>query len=55
MLEFHNAKERDVDDWAKILSEAHPSFHLQAIRKPPGSRLAILEVTWLDHESEAHI
>jgi len=55
MLEFHNATERDADDWEKLLSMAHPWFRLRAIKIPPGSRLAILEVTWLDHETEAHI
>ncbi len=46
MLEFHNAKERDADDWASLLHEADRNFHLVAIKQPLGSRLSVIEVCW---------
>ena len=57
MLEFHNAKERDIDDWISLLAMADPRFRLLNCKQPPGSRLAIMEVGWLEnkvgHESVA--
>lgn len=47
MLEFHNAKERDVDDWAHLLREADRRFHILDTKQPPGSRLSVIEVCWL--------
>ena len=47
MLEFHNAKERDKDDWAHLLHSADERMHIIGIRQPPGSRLSVIEVGWL--------
>ena len=55
MMGFRNGKGRDIDDWKDLLKMTHQRFHLKSIREPPGSRLAITEVIWLDHEIEAHI
>ena len=46
MLEFHNAKERDADDWASLLHEADGNLHNVAIQQPSGSRLSVIEVCW---------
>ena len=57
MLEFHNAKERDIDDWTGLLAMADRRFRLLGCKQPPGSRLAVMEVGWLEdnagHESVA--
>ena len=47
MLEFHNAKERDIDDWTNLFGTADPMFRFLGFKQPPGSRLAIMEVDWL--------
>lgn len=47
MLEFHNAKERDVDDWVHLFHKADKRFHIVEIRQPPGSRLSMIEVCWM--------
>ena len=47
MLEFHNAKERDIDDWVGLLAMADSRYRLLDCKQPPGSRLAIMEVGWL--------
>ena len=46
MLEFHNAKERDGEDWAYLLQRADRRFHIVDIKQPPGSRLSMIEVRW---------
>ncbi|KAL8831915.1 MAG: hypothetical protein Q9191_000594 [Dirinaria sp. TL-2023a] len=46
MLEFHNGKERDHDDWVELLHVADPRYQVISIRQPPLSRLALLEVGW---------
>lgn len=52
MLEFHNAKERDIDDWIGLLAMADLRFRLLNSKQPPCSRLAIMEVGWLDDKLE---
>lgn len=47
MLEFHNAKERDKDDWTHLLHRADERFHIVGIEQPPGSRLSVIEICWL--------
>lgn len=47
MLEFHNAKERDKDDWARLLHSADERLHIIGIKQPRGSRLSVIEVGWL--------
>ena len=49
MLEFHNAKERDIDDWIGLLAMADSRFRLLECKQPPGSRLAVMEVGWLEN------
>lgn len=55
MLEFHNSKERDVDDWIELLKTADPNFHLLDIKRPSGSRLAFIEVAWGGSMAEADV
>ena len=52
MLQLHNAKERDVDDWDQLLRKADVRFHIIKIRQPSGSRLSAIEVGWLSHSVE---
>ena len=47
MLEFHNAMERDGDDWAHLLHMADEGFHMVDIKQPLGSNLSVIEVRWL--------
>lgn len=47
MLEFHNAKERDMNDWTHLLRKADERFHIVDTKQPPGSRLSVIEVRWL--------
>ena len=51
MKQLMNSKERDVDGWISLLQAADPGFRLKGISMPPGSKLAIIEVTW---EGESH-
>ncbi|KAI0100071.1 putative O-methyltransferase [Nemania sp. FL0031] len=46
MMEIGNAKERSLDEWKHMLSQADRRFHLKEVVQPPGSNLAILEVEW---------
>ena len=47
MLEFHNAKERGIDDWINLLAMADSRFRFLDCKQPPGSRLAVMEVGWV--------
>ena len=47
MLEFHNAKERGIDDWVGLLAMADSRYRLLDCKQPPGSRLAVMVVGWL--------
>lgn len=46
MLTLSNARERELDDWRKLLQDADARFHLLAHVVPEGSSLAIMEVVW---------
>jgi ABC-type uncharacterized transport system YnjBCD substrate-binding protein len=46
MLEFHNGKERDAEDWAQLFKDADPRFQYLGVKKPPMSRLGLIEATW---------
>ncbi|EED16326.1 O-methyltransferase, putative [Talaromyces stipitatus ATCC 10500] len=46
MLEIGNSKERALDEWISLFAQADSRFIFKGMRQPPGSRLAILEVTW---------
>ena len=50
MLEFHNAKERDIDDWIGLLAMADSRFRLLDCKQPLSSRLAVMEIGWLGDE-----
>ncbi|KAL8943467.1 MAG: hypothetical protein Q9211_000964 [Gyalolechia sp. 1 TL-2023] len=46
MLEFHNGKERDLDDWIELLRKADPRFSWAGTTQPYGSRLSFFLVVW---------
>ena len=46
MKQALNAKERDADDWTRLLQEADPRFKLTEVIQPRGSVLAIIVVDW---------
>ena len=50
MWSIHNAKERDIDGWRQLLGNADAAFELTAVKRPQGSRLSILNVTWRPQE-----
>jgi hypothetical protein len=41
-----NAKERTVDDWAKLLKAADERFVIKEVTQPEGSQLQIIDVQW---------
>ena len=41
-----NAKEPNVDDWAKILKAADERFTIKEVMQPKGSQLQIIDVQW---------
>lgn len=47
MLELHNAKERDRDDWIELFRSADERFEVVKIYQPEGSRLGLIEIVWL--------
>ena len=52
MLELHNAKEREKDDWANLVRRADGRFHIVGIKQPSGSWLSMIEVCWLSPSVE---
>lgn len=46
MLELHNGKERDLEDWKQLFDEADRRFKLLNVHQSPQSRLAIIEFVW---------
>lgn len=46
MLELFNSKEREADEWRKLLENADQRFHLVGINVPPGSKLSFVEARW---------
>lgn len=46
MKSILNAKERDADEWVKLLAKADPRFGAVKITTPPQSMLSIIEATW---------
>lgn len=46
MMEMQNSKERELDDWAKLLEEADKRFDFTGGKQPKGSNLWILEAEW---------
>ena len=51
MLEFHNGKERDIDDWTWMIREADARFEITRVGQPSGSRLSIIEVRWRENRT----
>ena len=51
MLEFHNGKERDMDDWRQLFISADPNYHILGVTQPAGSRLGFIEVGWRTAET----
>ncbi|KAI1110206.1 S-adenosyl-L-methionine-dependent methyltransferase [Nemania sp. NC0429] len=50
MTALHNAREREIGDWAKLFSDADPRFEFQGGRQPPGSDLWLLVAEWKGDE-----
>lgn len=46
MLELQNARERELDDWAKLFEEADKRFKFMGGKQPVGVNLWILEAVW---------
>jgi SAM-dependent methyltransferase len=46
MLELHNGKERDDDDWRQLFNDCDPRFKYLGVTRPPGSRLAVVQAKW---------
>ncbi|OTA59190.1 S-adenosyl-L-methionine-dependent methyltransferase [Hypoxylon sp. EC38] len=46
MMEIHNSRERDLDDWAALFSSADPGFEFQGGRQPAGSNLWVMVAEW---------
>lgn len=46
MKAVFNAKERNLDDWAKLFRNADPGFELLGAKKSPKSQLSIIEARW---------
>ena len=43
MLHTFNAKEREVEDWRRVLQRADPRLEIKAIRRPDGSQHSVIE------------
>jgi hypothetical protein len=41
-----NARERTVNEWRALVTEADTRFQLKQVIQPKGSTLAIMEVVW---------
>lgn len=46
MLEFHNGKERGLDDWKELISMVNPRLKIVRVSQPSGSRLSVIELQW---------
>ena len=46
MMELHNAKERDREDWVEFIERADSRFVLRSIEKPASSILSFIDVVW---------
>ena len=43
MLHTFNAKEREVEDWRRVLQRADPRLEIKVIRRPDGSQHSVIE------------
>lgn len=46
MLELHNGKERDGEDWARLFAECDGRFRFENARPLPGAALGLVEAVW---------
>ncbi|KAI1444514.1 S-adenosyl-L-methionine-dependent methyltransferase [Annulohypoxylon stygium] len=46
MTSMHNAKERELDEWAELLRSADERFEFQGVTCPPGSNLSLIVAEW---------
>ncbi|KAF4414984.1 Sterigmatocystin 8-O-methyltransferase [Fusarium acutatum] len=51
MIQCFNAQEREVEEWNALLTKADPRLKIQAIERPAGSELSVIEAT-LDKSPE---
>ncbi|KAG5746731.1 hypothetical protein H9Q72_011976 [Fusarium xylarioides] len=51
MIQCFNAQEREVEEWNALLTKADPRLKIQAIERPAGSELSVIEAM-LDESSE---
>jgi 6-hydroxytryprostatin B O-methyltransferase len=45
MIQCFNAQEREVEEWNALLTKADPRLKIQAIERPAGSELSVIETT----------
>ncbi|KAI0972042.1 S-adenosyl-L-methionine-dependent methyltransferase [Xylaria arbuscula] len=46
MTEIQNSYEREVDDWARLFTDADPRFEFKGATQPPGSNLGFVVAEW---------
>ncbi|PYI04753.1 S-adenosyl-L-methionine-dependent methyltransferase [Aspergillus sclerotiicarbonarius CBS 121057] len=46
MLSLFNSRERDTEDWKRLLAQADGRFRWERVLQPEGSNLSIIEVSW---------
>jgi hypothetical protein len=46
MLSICNSRERDREDWQKVISEADPRFKIRSVFTPSESALGIIVAVW---------
>lgn len=47
MRSICNGKEREIQDWEKLLVDADSRFHIRAISQTSTSKLGIIDVEWM--------
>ncbi|EED13972.1 hydroxyindole O-methyltransferase, putative [Talaromyces stipitatus ATCC 10500] len=47
MKAFNNARERDVEAWESLFTEADSRFRFLGVSMPPGARMSIIEAEWM--------
>lgn len=56
MMQVHNSKERELDEWVSLLKDADERLMLQNVVQPFGSSMSVLEVVRDDAVStKSHI
>jgi hypothetical protein len=46
MMVAANAKEREEGDWRALFEKADPRFKYLGVKRPAGSRMALVEAAW---------